>query len=92
MRHSLGVPTLVIVIASGCWIALGAHAQEGGSGEGDPAARSLTSGIDSSNFDPSVRPQDDLFRAVNGAWLKRTQIPADRSTYGAFVRVRFSCR
>jgi predicted metalloendopeptidase len=45
----------------------------------------LASGIDQANFDKSVRPQDDLFRAVNGAWLAKTQIPPDRSDYGAFV-------
>ena len=27
-----------------------------------------------------VRPQDDLFRHVNGAWLTKTEIPADRPT------------
>ena len=40
-------------------------------------------GVDVSNFDPSVRPQDDFFQYVNGAWLARTKIPEDRSTYGA---------
>jgi predicted metalloendopeptidase len=49
------------------------------------AAESLASGIDRANFDPAVRPQDDLFRAVNGAWLAKTEIPADRSDYGAFA-------
>ena len=29
-------------------------------------------------------PQDDLFRAVNGAWLAKTEIPADRPDYGVF--------
>jgi putative endopeptidase len=49
------------------------------------AAEPLASGIDRANFDPSVRFQDDLFRAVNGAWLARTEIPADRADYGAFT-------
>ena len=35
-------------------------------------------------MDPAVRPQDDLFRHVNGAWLARTEIPADRASWGAF--------
>jgi predicted metalloendopeptidase len=30
----------------------------------------------------SVRPQDDLFEHANGAWLRTTSIPADRSRYG----------
>ena len=34
--------------------------------------------------DPEVRPQDDLFRHVNGIWLKEHDIPADRGRDGAF--------
>ena len=49
------------------------------------AAPALSSGVDKSNFDPVIRPQDDLYRAVNGAWLARTRIPADKSNYGAFT-------
>jgi len=45
----------------------------------------VISGLDLSGYDHSVRPQDDLFRFVNGEWLRRTQIPADRSNYGAFT-------
>src|SRR5690349_8280923 len=41
-------------------------------------------GVDSMNFDRAIRPQDDFFRFVNGAWLARTQIPADASSWGAF--------
>ena len=36
-------------------------------------------------MDPDIRPQDDLFRHVNGRWLDTTEIPADRSVWGAFV-------
>ncbi len=43
------------------------------------------SGIERENFDKSVRFQDDLYRAVNGAWLAKTEIPADRADYGAFT-------
>ncbi len=34
--------------------------------------------------DPSVRPQDDLYRHVNGAWLDSYEIPADRARDGFF--------
>ena len=50
-------------------------------------AQSPTSGLDLANFDPGVRPQDDLFRAVNGGWLSRTTIPPDRVTYGTFLEL-----
>src|SRR4051812_37862296 len=36
-------------------------------------------------MDPDTRPQDDLFRHVNGRWLDTTEIPADRSSWGSFV-------
>ncbi len=48
----------------------------------------LKSGIDKSTFDPAVRPQDDLFRSVNGKWLKEAKIPADRPADGAFFELR----
>ena len=34
------------------------------------------------------RPQDDLFRYVNGEWLATAVIPEDRSMDGAFYRLR----
>jgi predicted metalloendopeptidase len=52
------------------------------------AAQHLTSGIDTTNFDRSVRPQDDFYRFVNGGWLKKTDIPADASGWGAFQELR----
>ncbi len=46
------------------------------------------SGVDRSGFDTAVRPQDDFFRFVNGGWIARTPIPADRSAYGSFFALR----
>ncbi|MEW6323135.1 MAG: M13-type metalloendopeptidase [Acidobacteriota bacterium] len=43
-----------------------------------------TSGLDPAAFDTAVRPADDLFRHVNGGWLARTAIPADKASYGVF--------
>jgi putative endopeptidase len=48
----------------------------------------LRSGVELENFDRGVRPQDDFFLHVNGTWLKNTQIPADKSRYGAFDKLR----
>jgi len=47
-----------------------------------PIAKPLTSGIDKSHIDNSFRPQDDLYRYFNGAWLKNHEIPQDRSSDG----------
>ena len=45
-------------------------------------------GIDTAGMDLSIRPQDDFFRYVNGAWVDHTPIPPDQSSYGAFVMLR----
>ena len=45
-------------------------------------------GLDLSNQDVTVRPQDDLYRHFNGEWLKSAVIPADRAADGAFVTLR----
>lgn len=48
----------------------------------------LTSGLDLQDFNTSVRPQDDLFTYVNGGWVEKTEIPADRSRIGSFNELR----
>ena len=53
-------------------------------GEQTPAARPSPRGIDVGGMDPSVAPGDEFFLHANGAWLKRTEIPADKSAWGAF--------
>ncbi|MFD4422386.1 M13 family metallopeptidase [Agromyces sp. NPDC058484] len=45
----------------------------------------LPSGIAKDELDGEVRPQDDLFRHVNGRWIERTEIPADKARYGSFL-------
>lgn len=45
-------------------------------------------GLIQKNFDNNIKPQDDLFRHVNGTWLKETTIPQDRAISGSFVDLR----
>ena len=45
-------------------------------------------GIDTAGMDRSVRPQDDFYRFVNGAWVDKTPIPPDRPSYGTFAMLR----
>jgi putative endopeptidase len=75
---SLLLFTPLIALAAGC-------APPGNPPATPPAP--LSSGIDASAADPAVRIQDDLFQHVNGGWLTRTEIPADRSSWGAFDRL-----
>ena len=44
----------------------------------------VASGLELANMDSTVRPQDDFFRFVNGNWINRTAIPADRGAWGSF--------
>ncbi|MFT4213440.1 MAG: M13-type metalloendopeptidase [Microbacterium sp.] len=44
----------------------------------------LPSGIALNELSAAVRPQDDLYRHVNGAWLERTEIPDDKARWGSF--------
>jgi len=43
-----------------------------------PAAQ----GLDLAGMDRAVRPGDDFYAHANGAWVKGTKIPSDRSSYG----------
>jgi predicted metalloendopeptidase len=54
-------------------------------GAADTAA---VSGIDVNYIDASVRPQDDFFVHLNGGWLKSTEIPAEKSSWGTFAKLR----
>ena len=45
-------------------------------------------GIDLSSLDRSVKPGDDFYNFVNGGWMARTQIPADKASWGGFGVLR----
>jgi putative endopeptidase len=53
-----------------------------------PAASAAKSGIETQYIDPSVRVQDDFFEYLNGKWLKTAEIPADKSSWGTFMKLR----
>ena len=41
-----------------------------------------------SGLSSEIRPQDDFFRYVNGAWLDSADIPADQTSAGSFIDLR----
>jgi putative endopeptidase len=49
------------------------------------AKRYGTWGVDLDGMDRTVKPGDDFFRFVNGKWAAATQIPADKTSFGAFT-------
>ena len=77
-RHILSTITLSLMAAF-------AHA---GGHEGHEHASTMVSGIDKQYVDNSVRVQDDFFQHLNGEWLRTTEIPADKSSWGAFAKLR----
>ncbi len=66
----------LIILAIECFVASPALAQ---------TAPDAT--LNQKSFDTTVRPQDDLYQFVNGSWLTETEIPADKSNYGAFTKL-----
>lgn len=54
---------------------------------GEPT-KPLISGIHLENIDNNVRPQDNFYRYVNGAWLNSVKIPANKTAIGAFYTLR----
>ena len=80
-RRAMGASTIALL--AGC--ATGAGSQT--SAPRAPAAIG-SFGIDLSGRDPNVRAGEDFFRYANGAWLDRTEIPADRTRWGTFDILR----
>lgn len=52
------------------------------------AEEEVVQAINLSHMDSTVRIQDDFFLAVNGNWIKQTDIPADQGRWGSFNELR----
>ena len=50
----------------------------------DPYAGSKRKFIDPANMDLSVKPGDNFYLYANGAWIKKTPIPASKTRWGSF--------
>ncbi len=76
---------------SAIMLATPAAAQEAKQAEAPKSAETPTGpqlgtfGFDASGMDKSVKPGDDFYAYANGAWAKRTEIPADKANYGMFT-------
>ena len=84
-RHILSAAALVLV-ASMAQAESNSAAKSGAKTAAN--ANALASGIALQYVEPSVRPQDDFFAHLNGKWLKTVEIPADKSSWGAFHQLR----
>jgi putative endopeptidase len=75
MRYFTSSLTGALLIA--CLAVSTAWSQEGsGQSSGKPFFEPF--GLDLSAIDKHERPQDDFYQYVNGAWISRTRIPADK--------------
>lgn len=77
MNAPLGRASLSILLAA---LAAGCGASPAGGGQ----AALGEFGVDLTAMDHTVRPGDDFYDFVNGAWEARTEIPADRSRVSSF--------
>jgi len=81
MRFTAITPLCLVAVLSACTV-------EPSADRGQAIGKTQVSGIDTSGMNPEIRPQDDLFRHVNGNWLKATEIPPDKSSWGSFDTLR----
>lgn len=58
--------------------------------EKDTAQVEKIPGIVLENMDTTVTPNQDFYNYVNGSWMKNTEIPDDRTTWGGFSVLRKS--
>ena len=85
MKRTLCSTVIAGLLAGLACTSIGASASEAA----PSAAPSATvaagrSGVDVASHDDAVRAQDDFFRHALGKWLTKVEIPADRSSWGAF--------
>jgi putative endopeptidase len=52
------------------------------------SAAQAATGIDTQFIQPAVRAQDDFYQHLNGKWLATAEIPADKSSWGAFQQLQ----
>jgi putative endopeptidase len=73
-------------LAAGAVLAL--LAGQSGFAEAPAASGAVpASGIETQYEDSTVRPQDDIYKYLNGKWLASTQIPADKPGFGSFDKL-----
>jgi predicted metalloendopeptidase len=84
-RHLLSALTLALIASVAN--AEGAGAAAKASAASGKSAPVLQAGIAMQYVESSVRPQDDFYDYVNGKWMKTTEIPSDKASWGSFHKL-----
>ncbi len=74
-------------IVASCALAMASCKTDGSK---DEAKTEEIPGIVLENMDTSVTPNQDFYNYVNGSWMKNTEIPDDRTSWGGFSVLRKS--
>jgi putative endopeptidase len=82
MRHKQLIAAMLLGVAV---TTLGPAACNFGGSDSGIVAQGTEIGIDRAAMDKTVKPGDDFFAFANGAWVRNTEIPADRSSIGGFL-------
>lgn len=64
-----------------------ASAPSGSTSVAPPAPSVGGASIDRTAMDPAIRPGNDFFLYANGAWYRKTEFAADRSSAGVWIRL-----
>lgn len=78
---------LVLILSAGMLPLLAAGARAAGA-QAAGASAAPNSGIDTGYVLPGVRPQDDLYRHLNGKWLEEFKMPPDKAVYVSFTAIK----
>ena len=72
--------------ANAVWLALAVlTASAGAAGQAQAPAPASSAPQSAPQANATLRPGDDFFAWANGDWLAKTQIPADRGSWGAMA-------
>jgi len=70
---------VTILTLGAAWLAADVDLTRAQSGAAKPKYGAF--GFDATGVDQATKPGDDFFRYANGAWVDRTEIPADKPAY-----------
>jgi predicted metalloendopeptidase len=82
-RHLLSALTLALIAS----VANAEGTAAAKSAAASKSAPALSAGIAMEYVEQSVRPQDDFYDYVNGKWMKTTEIPSDKASWGSFHKL-----